>query len=58
MSDKADTVIVEQLREIRALRADISALRGEVRAVEVKVDGLAAMMAAIAGQQVQGGSKA
>lgn len=58
MSDKADTVLLEQLREIRALRADISALRGEVRAVEVKVDGLAAMMAAVAGQQMRGGERA
>ena len=58
MTDKADSVILEQLREIRALRADLSALRGDMRAVEVKVDGLAAMMATLAGQAARGGDRA
>jgi len=49
MSERAETVIVEQLREIRALREDVTSLRGDLRAVERKIDGLAAMMASIAG---------
>ena len=49
MTDKADTVLIQQLREIRELRADMAALREDLRGVERKVDGLAAMMASIAG---------
>jgi hypothetical protein len=50
MTEKTDTMLVQQLRELRALREDISLLRADLRAVEVKVDGLSVLMAAIAGQ--------
>ena len=53
--EQTETVVIQQLRELRALREDVAALRADMRAVETKVDGLAAMMAAIAGQTARGG---
>ena len=55
LSEQAETVVVQQLREIRALRDEVASLRSELNAVETKIDGLAAMMAAVAGQAAKGG---
>ena len=55
MTEQTDTVVIQHLRELRALREDVAALREKLRGLETKVDGLAAIMAAVAGKAAQGG---